>query len=218
MFARDIVSRLTGRRIRGSHLAGPIEPFSALVRLSAVTDQMEDQHMKQTSHRTGAVAATILSAAVATFAATAHADLGSRTFALKSMTQLSPGSTQALNPQPIPPGRPVLGQRQALNPQPIPPGKGGPVAIRNPGDPPPPIGPGAKQALNPQPIPPGKPVLGEHNALNPQPIPPGRPVPGQRNALNPQPIPPGRGVMMPIRNPGDPPWVLGYGGVRARSF
>jgi len=40
------------------------------------------------------------------------------------------GDTQALNPQPIPPGR-----RQALNPQPIPPGR--------------------QQALNPQPIPPG---------------------------------------------------------------
>ena len=40
------------------------------------------------------------------------------------------GDSRALNPQPIPPGKP-----KALNPQPIPPGK--------------------PQALNPQPIPPG---------------------------------------------------------------
>lgn len=48
------------------------------------------------------------------------------------------GQAQALNPQPIPPGRGVI---QALNPQPIPPGRG------------------VIQALNPQPIPPGKSTL-----------------------------------------------------------
>jgi hypothetical protein len=156
--------------------------------------------MKPTTQKTCATAGAILFAALATFTVTARADFGSRIFAPKSMRHLSPGSTRALNPQPIPPGRPVLGERKALNPQPIPPGRGGVQAIRNPGDPPPAARPGDKQALNPQPIPPGRPVLGEQNALNPQPI------------------PPGRGVMTPIRNPGDPPPAARYGRVRARSL
>ena len=59
-----------------------------------------------------------------------------------------PRGSNALNPQPIPPGK-----TNALNPQPIPPGK--------------------IHALNPQPIPPGKP-----RSLNPQPIPPGKTPPG----------------------------------------
>jgi len=80
------------------------------------------------------------------------------------------GDTQALNPQPIPPGR-----QQALNPQPIPPGTTPQI------DPPHVARSGDAQALNPQPIPPGR-----RQALNPQPIPPGR-----QQALNPQPIPPG---------------------------
>jgi len=67
------------------------------------------------------------------------------------------GDTQALNPQPIPPGR-----QQALNPQPIPPGTTPQI------DPPHVARSGDAQALNPQPIPPGR-----RQALNPQPIPPG---------------------------------------------
>jgi hypothetical protein len=183
--------------------------------------------MKPSIQKTCQTAGVIVFAALAMYTVTARADFASRILAPKSMTQLSPGSTQALNPQPIPP---VLGQRQALNPQPIPPGRGMLTPIRNPGDPPRPERPGSKQALNPQPIPP---VLGQRQALNPQPIPPGRPVLGgqnalnpqpippvlgQRQALNPQPIPPGRGMLTPIRNPGDPPWVLRYSGVRSRSF
>ena len=111
---------------------------------------------------------------------------------------IPPGRQQALNPQPIPPGTTpqidpphvaISGDAQALNPQPIPPGR---RQALNPQ----PIPPGRQQALNPQPIPPGTtPQIdpphvarsGDAQALNPQPIPPGR-----RQALNPQPIPPGR--------------------------
>jgi hypothetical protein len=134
---------------------------------------------------------------------------------------LRDGDPQALNPQPIPPGKPVPGARSALNPQPIPPGRDV-LMPKNPGDPSPVVRSGDKQALNPQPIPPGRsdlhPVVPGSGATKPSKN-PGDPPPvlraGESQALNPQPIPPGRGELHPVvpgrgetkpsKNPGDPP-------------
>jgi hypothetical protein len=66
-----------------------------------------------------------------------------------------PGEAEALNPQPIPPGRTNEelnrmrpGEAESLNPQPIPPGRTNEELNR--------MRPGKAESLNPQPIPPGR--------------------------------------------------------------